>query len=202
MKAIPRRRAQPTITEIARRAQIIEAAIATIAELGYAKASFAQIAKRAGLSSTGLISYHFASKQDLNWAIVTEVIGEISAFMHERMRAATGPREALTSYIEGTIAFMQQKPDFMRALADIFMHGGVEYDGESEEAVVSPLERILQEGQATGVFRPFDTRVMATTIQRAIDGIPIALTAEPTLDLDMYARELVTLFTLATERRD
>ena len=37
-------------------------AITTIAELGYASASFARIAKRAGLSSTGLISYHFANR--------------------------------------------------------------------------------------------------------------------------------------------
>lgn len=31
------------------------------------RASFARIAKRAGLSSTGLISYHFDGRQDLNW---------------------------------------------------------------------------------------------------------------------------------------
>jgi AcrR family transcriptional regulator len=54
-----------TITERARRAQIVTAAIGTIAELDYAGASFKQIAARAGLSSTGLISYHFAGKQEL-----------------------------------------------------------------------------------------------------------------------------------------
>ncbi|MEU6155652.1 TetR family transcriptional regulator [Actinosynnema sp. NPDC047251] len=32
----------------------------TLAESGYAGASFARIAKRAGLSSPGLLSYHFA----------------------------------------------------------------------------------------------------------------------------------------------
>jgi AcrR family transcriptional regulator len=31
-----------------------------IAEDGFAKASFSRIAKHAGLSSTGMISYHFA----------------------------------------------------------------------------------------------------------------------------------------------
>jgi AcrR family transcriptional regulator len=43
-----------TVTETARRAQIVRAAIDTIAQLGYRNASFAQIARRAGLSSTGL----------------------------------------------------------------------------------------------------------------------------------------------------
>lgn len=202
MKAISRhRRAQPSITEIVRRKQIIEAAIATIAEIGYARASFSQIAKTAGLSSTGLISYHFASKQELNVAIVSEVIGTMSAFMHERMRVVSGPQGALVAYIEGTIAFMQEKPAYMQALLGIFTHGGFAYEGEDEQAVVSPLEGMLRDGQDTGVFRAFDVRVMATTIQRAIDGIPMALAAEPSLDLDLYAHELVEIFTLATQAR-
>lgn len=200
MKATSRRRkAQPTITEIARRKQIIEAAIVTIAEIGYVRASFSQIAKTAGLSSTGLISYHFASKQDLNVAIASEVIGTMSAFMHERMRVVSGPQGALVAYIEGTVAFMQEKPAYMQALLGIFTHGGFAYEGEDEQAVVSPLESILRDGQDAGVFRAFDVRVMATTIQRAIDGIPMALAADPSLDLDLYARELVELFTLATQ---
>ncbi len=204
MKAIARRqKAQPTITEIARRAQIVEAAIATIAVIGYAKASFSQIAKTADLSSTGLISYHFASKQDLNVAIVEEVIGTMSAFMHERMQmvSTSTPQGALVAYIEGTIAFMQAKPAYMQALLGIFTHGGFSYEGEDEQAAISPLEGILRGGQDAGVFRAFDVRVMATTIQRAIDGIPMALAADPSLDLDVYARELVELFTLATQAR-
>ena len=49
-----------SFTEGARRAQIVQAAIETIAEAGFRHATFARIAERAGLSSTGLISYHFA----------------------------------------------------------------------------------------------------------------------------------------------
>ena len=41
---------------------------------------------------------------------------------------------------------------------------------------------------------------MAMAIQRAIDGLPFLLERYPDLDLETYARELVTLFSLATER--
>src|SRR5579872_5747351 len=78
-------RSHRTFTETARRAQIVEAAIATIAEVGYAHTSFALIAKRAGLSSTGLISYHFASKDDLIAQVVATIFGAIERFMSERM---------------------------------------------------------------------------------------------------------------------
>jgi hypothetical protein len=41
---------------------------------------------------------------------------------------------------------------------------------------------------------------MAVTIQRAVDGVPFLLETHPDTDLDSYARELVTLFDLATRR--
>ena len=56
--------------EEARRAQIISSAIEVIAELGFARASLAQIARHAGISK-GVISYHFAGGEVLiaqkNW---------------------------------------------------------------------------------------------------------------------------------------
>ena len=70
-----------TFTERARRAQIVDAAIETIAELGYARASFAQIARRAALSSTGLISYHFAGKDELIAEVIASIYSTIGAFM-------------------------------------------------------------------------------------------------------------------------
>jgi hypothetical protein len=39
---------------------------------------------------------------------------------------------------------------------------------------------------------------MATLIQRAVDGLPFLLAAEPGLDVDSYAAEVVTTFDLAT----
>jgi AcrR family transcriptional regulator len=203
MQAIPRRRQKPpTLTEQARRAQIIAAAIETIAEVGYTRASFAQIAKRAGLSSTGLISYHFTSKKDLDWEIVKEIFGRLTRHMSAAMADIPDPQAALVAYIEGLIGFMQREPFALQAMAAIVMHGGIEYDADSERAATSGISEILAWGQAEGVFRAFDIQVMATTIQRSLDGIPLAQLTTPDLDLDNYARELVELFTLATQARD
>ncbi|MGB3331110.1 MAG: hypothetical protein WBA46_19270, partial [Thermomicrobiales bacterium] len=57
---------------------------------------------------------------------------------------------------------------------------------------------ILRRGQETGDFRPFDIAVMATTIQRSLDGIPFMQMEHPDLDLTHYAAELIDLFTHAT----
>jgi AcrR family transcriptional regulator len=193
-------RSRPTLTEQARRAQIIAAATEVIVELGYPRASFTQIAKRAGLSSTGLISYHFAGKQELDTAIVSDIYARLTQHMTGIMDGASDPRQALIAYIEGLIDFMKREPFALRALVSIVMHGGVEYDADSEHTAVSGISHILRWGQAAGLFRAFDIQVMATTIQRSLDGIPLAQVTNPTLDLDAYARELVDIFTRATQR--
>ena len=187
-----------TFTETGRRAQIVTAAIETIADLGYARASFTQIAQRAGLSSTGLISYHFAGKQELMGQVVTDVYTLISEFMTERMRGMAGAAQALETYIRANVEFVADHRTQMKALLEIFLHGGLTYDAGTELVVLSPVEEILRGGQQAGEFRGFDARVMAAVIQRAIDGVPFLLETHPDLDLNVYADELVMLFTLAT----
>jgi AcrR family transcriptional regulator len=110
-----------TFTEQARRAQIVSAATTAIAEAGYRNASFAQIAKRAGLSSTGLISYHFASKADLIGEVVTTVLADLGAFMAVRMETAGDAATALRAYIEGTIDFIDTHREPMTALTEVGM---------------------------------------------------------------------------------
>jgi len=187
-----------TFTEQARRAQIIAAAIATIAEVGYRKASFAQIARRAGLSSTGLISYHFAGKDELIGEVVRAVLADIGAFMAERMATAASAPDALRTYIEGNVAFIGSHREQMKALADIFISGGFGYDAALEREAVSPLEEMLRAGQAAGQFRSFDPVVMAALVQRAVDGLPFLLDMRPDLDVAAYGREVATAFDLAT----
>lgn len=62
-----------TFPSAARRAQFA-AAIDTIAEVGHARASLGRIAERVGVSK-GVISYHFAGKDEL----VQEVIADVAA---------------------------------------------------------------------------------------------------------------------------
>src|SRR3954454_3025414 len=95
-----------SFTGEARRSQIIAATIETIADLGYGQASFARIAERAGLSSTRLISYHFAGKDELMGAAVAEVYDHIGRFMGERMAGVTCARDALRTYITALAGYI------------------------------------------------------------------------------------------------
>jgi hypothetical protein len=118
--------------------------------------------------------------------------------MADRMHGASSPNAALRLYIEGNCAFIASHRTEMRALLEIFMNGGFGYGAGEERAVLSPLEEILRAGQQAGEFRSFDVTVMATLIQRAVDGLPFLLANQPHLDIAAYAREVALVFDLAT----
>src|SRR5690242_13476767 len=103
----------------ARRDQIIASAISVIAEVGYARASFSQIAKRAGISSTRLISYHFDDRNELMSAVAEAVLRRAGEYMRPRIAAATGHRTVLAAYIQANLAFIREHPESVRAVMEI-----------------------------------------------------------------------------------
>ncbi len=196
-----------TVTEKARRAQIVEAAVGVIAELGYARASFARIAERAGLSSTGLISYHFANKDELMEQIVVEVYTKGAEFVIPRIQAESGASGMLQAYIEANLEYIANNREAMVAVTEVISNlrkpdGTLRFDLASDEPQVSGTEWILKKGQEDGEFRPFDTRVMALAIRAAIDRSATHFAAEPDLDWRSYAGEMSSVFEHATRKAD
>ncbi|MGB8381224.1 MAG: TetR/AcrR family transcriptional regulator [Dermatophilaceae bacterium] len=187
-----------SVTSAARRSQIIAATIEVIAAVGYRQASFARIAERARLSSTRLISYHFADKDELIGAVAWDVIASIGKFVGARVSAERSAAGMLRAYIESTVEFTATHRSRMTALLELVLSGAFPYEQTTDVQTVGHVEAILRTGQANGEFRDFDPAVVATAVQRAVEGLPFILQARPDLDCTAYARELVTLFDLGT----
>ena len=187
-----------TFTESARRTQIVTAAIEVIAEIGYAKASFSQIAKHAGLSSTGMISYHFAGKDDLLTACVAEIETVTDAFMQARIAAADGHVAVLRAYVEANVALVGEHPAAVRALIDIVRNVPGQAAGVNQRLTV--FEEHFRSGQAAGAFRPFDTRTVTIALTSGLDAVVVTVAAsvpEPA-ELTRIGRELADLYVQAT----
>jgi len=194
------RRQGRTATAGKRRAQIIAATIALVADEGYAQASFARIAERAGLSSTRLISYHFAGKAELVAAVVEHVVTALGDAVGARVRQERSSAGRLRAYIEGVVEFTDAHRTEMRTLLQILLAGAFPPGPALDHAVPGHVVAILRQGQADGEFRDFDPTVMALAVQRSVDALPFVLQGDPDLDCTAFAAELVTLFALATRR--
>jgi AcrR family transcriptional regulator len=209
MRPGPQQTRKPrTFTEAARRAQIIEAAIDTIAEVGFARASLARIGERVGISK-GLIGYHFAGKDDLIKQVVIDVVEAGRAYILPRVFAeSTGPA-MLRAYIESNLAFMREHRNYMVAVVEILRNGafttdsGRRVDGQDVDVAAHLLKEQLARLQAEGELRSdFDPGVMAVAIRATIDVVPHRLVRDPDFDIDSYSREVITIFDLATRAKD
>ena len=194
-----------TFIETARRAQIVAAAIDTIAEAGYSGASFARIAERLGISR-GLISYHFAGKDDLIKQVVHQAAEEAKAYIRPRVLAeSTGPG-MLRAYIDSNLAFMGEHRNNMIAMVEIARssEGRRIFYGDTDVVdAVGALEHVLSGFQAAGQFRPdFDPHVMAIVIRAAIEAASPRLALDPEFDIGNYASEIANAFHLATRIED
>lgn len=192
-----------TFTETARRAQIVAAAIDTIAELGYGQASLARIAETAG-TSKGVIIYHFGGKDELMRELVAEVVARGVAYMEPQIDAEPTGAGKLRAYIESNLAFMRENRNHMVAIFEIALNaraadGSRLYDVSVQDAGVAALEQLLAYFQGTGEFRAgFDPHVMAMAIRAAINAVPAQLARDPALDVAHHAREIADMFHIAT----
>jgi TetR/AcrR family transcriptional regulator, fatty acid metabolism regulator protein len=196
--------ADQTFIEAARRAQIVTAAIDTIAAVGYGQASLTKIAARAG-TSKGVICYHFTGKDELIKAVAAEVIAQGQAYMVPRLLGQTTGPGVLRTYIESNLGFMREHRNHVLAIMEIFLNARGEegqplLDRSSLDEMVTSLQQLLAAFQATGEFRAdFDPLVLAVVLRAAIDGVGQRLAIDPDLDIERYGRELAGLFDRATK---
>lgn len=189
--------AKRTLTEQARRSQIVAAAIEVIAASGSTQASFKAIAEEAGLSSTGLISYHFANRQELIEEVGRQILSTFGEFVLERTQGVEEPAEVLHAFVEANIAFLRNHRSHAAALVRIKQDVAPAELARSDQ---EQLAAVLRLGQTGGVLREFDPHLVAVFILSIRDGIIRQLDLEPDLDLDAAGREFAALVDRATRK--
>lgn len=202
-----KKRAEPpklSFIEEARRRQIIEAAIVSIAAEGYAGASLAKVAARAEISKS-VVVYYFGGKDELLETTIQQIFGEIRDFLRPRLDAVGTAREQLRAYIESEFAFLEQHRPRLLAISYILTNhrdarGRFYLREDAEVTYLEFARKLLEKGQKTGEFRAFAVKPMAMTLMHAINGALSAWVADPKLSLSDYALELVAIFDLATRK--
>lgn len=197
------------MTAVVRRAQIVAATVEVLAEAGYQGTSYARIAAHAGLSSTRLISYHFAGKDELLQEVVRSVYTAGETYVRPRVEAERTAAAMLAGYLRANLEFLRDHGTELAALTEILLNlrsgdGVLRFAGGREgiATMLEGVEAILRRGQAEGEFREFDTRTMAWLVRNAVDGVGQQRALDPGLDFDTCIRELTATFARATSRAE
>ena len=184
--------------EAARRKQIVDTAIRTIAIRGYQRTSLAEIAREAGISK-GVISYHFEGKDNLVEAVLARLLKEPAEYIKRRVDGSERAIDKLSAYVHANFEFMRTHRDNYVALVDLW--GGREspagdnaFNAEAYEPSRKYLRNILQSGQESGAFRSLREDVVASVIQGAIDGVMMQwVFDEESVDLNKNCDEIVEM---------
>jgi TetR/AcrR family transcriptional regulator, fatty acid metabolism regulator protein len=190
-----------TFTQRKRREQLVDCAIDAMVERGFQGASVAEVAQRAGVSK-GVVTYHFAAKDDLIFAAVGRIFDSITEALETRLRG-TSPDTFVADYINAWVDYYGTETRYMLALREIWGNfrdeGGQQHFGPQAVAgELAVVQSALEYGQARGMRAEFDARVMAVSIKAAVDALLDQFASDPELDLKAYGAELVTLFERAT----
>ena len=154
--------------------RIITAALAIFGERGYADASLADIASRAGVSTTTLLRT-FPSKDEVFREVVRgTLLGTLSANHNGSAPAEQGSAtDAVRALARRYWATMEQ-PELAAVVRLIigelprFPELAVFHATEALERFVRTLERVIEGGVARGELRPVDVRAAARTILATI----------------------------------
>jgi TetR/AcrR family transcriptional regulator, fatty acid metabolism regulator protein len=190
-----------TFTQAKRRDQLVDCAIDAIVELGFDRASVGEVARRAGVSK-GVVTYHFAAKDDLIYEVVARIFNSVKSFLEERL-GETAPERFVADYINAWVAYYRVETRYMLAIREIWLNfrdkdGGLRFGGQAVAGELASVQQALELGQANGSLGSFSARVMAVSMKAALDALLAQLADDPKLDLDAYGDELVALFDRAT----
>ncbi len=137
-----------------RKERILEAAIASFAEVGFDGTSTSAVARKAGVAQP-LVHHHFGSKDGLWRAAMDRVFSEVRVFT--ALDPDLPPKEALVSVMRRFLRLSAQRPEVARIVAREGMTDGPRLQYLVEHFLKDRYGEVVEsfrQGQATGILDP------------------------------------------------
>lgn len=163
-----------TMSREARRGQLIEATIATLAARGFARTTLTEVARTAGLSH-GLVLFHFETKEKLLAETLAWLAEEYRQNWQEALRTAgDDPAMQLRALIDADFAPAVSTPDRLAAWCAFWGEAQSrpmyqESCGEKDAAYNEVMEAICARLKAEGGY-PGDPVRLARILRLTIEG--------------------------------
>ncbi|MEV8378940.1 TetR/AcrR family transcriptional regulator [Kribbella sp. NPDC056861] len=178
-----------TLTEQARRAQLIAITVELVAEVGYAGTSLAKIADRADVTKAAVL-YYYPSKNALVETARAEVLAGLIAAVGEAIDAAP-PEDWPAVYVRSMIGHLRDNPRHTRMIIEAAIHTGEPAD---PAARWGPLAQVLGAArEARNLTGEVDLRSPAIIIGGAIDAIVSEHVDDPAYDTTAATELVVTM---------
>ena len=149
-------------------ADILHADEHVFARAGFAGATMAAIAERAGIPKSNL-HYYFSTKQAIYRAVLANILALWLA-QTDTIREDNEPRAALSDYISAKVQLSIKHPDASRVFANELLHGAPEigaYLRKDLRQLVERKARVIEHWIAQGKMARVDPKHLFFTIWAA-----------------------------------
>jgi len=184
------------------RERILGTAGELFADRGYNGVSIADIAAASGIS-TGLVYYHFKDKENLYESVVREGLHLLEETAVRTLGVEGHPTDRLQSFIHSYMTLLEGHPALMRLLIRSVTDVSSPAPGQvlTRSAVtIDRLQSVIEEGVASGEFRPVETHLAATALFALVNTLITARVLDTPLgqsggaSIEERARSMTGLF--------
>jgi len=181
-----------TLTERARREQLIQVTIEQVARHGYAGTSLARIAEAAGISKAAVL-YHFPSKAAVVQAAYATVIDGLVEYVGAAVEAAAGAGR-LAAYIRSLVAYLTEHPERARMIIEAMTGESGVTDTPGSPIRQRTVADLVEAAVAAGDYRS-DTgpRQVAVIVNGALDAIVSERLTDAAFDAAGAAEQLIAM---------
>jgi TetR/AcrR family transcriptional regulator, fatty acid metabolism regulator protein len=145
-----------------RRGAILAAAVRVFARRGYHGARVGDIAEEAGVAH-GLLYHYFSSKEEVLATVFRENWRELLEALHRLEASAEPPDEQLRGVVKALLRSWRNDPDLVTVMVrEVARSPHLQAQVDEVREVFLVIQRIVERGQAAGVFRPeLDARLVS-----------------------------------------
>ncbi|WP_150236454.1 TetR/AcrR family transcriptional regulator [Nocardiopsis quinghaiensis] len=188
----PREPREPTLTEQARRAQLIDVTVRLIAEHGNAGTSLARIAEAAGITKAAVL-YHFRSKDALvraaHESALTGLVEHVGGAV-----GSVGAERAPAAYVRSMVGYLRDRPGHTRVIVDAVADSEDRRSSERWRPLADLMHAARQaHGTGTEAGSALDLRTTALIVGGGIDAIVAEHLDHPGYDPLAAAEVLVAM---------
>jgi AcrR family transcriptional regulator len=161
-----------SIVQEERRRQLLDAAVRVFARRGYHGSRVGDIAEEAGVAH-GLLYHYFASKEEVLQTVFRENWGELI----ERFRAVEAADEPADEKLQGIAKILlrtwRNDPDLVTVMVrEVARSQQLQGQVEDVREAFAIVERVIEEGQATGAFRSdLDARLASWVVYGGLEEV-------------------------------
>jgi len=161
-----------SIAQEERRRQILDAAVRVFARSGYHGSRVGDIAEEAGVAH-GLLYHYFSSKEEVLQTVFRENWGQLI----ERFRIVEASEEPAGEKLEGIAKILlrtwRNDPDLVTVMVrEVARSQQLQGQVEEVREAFAIVQRVIEEGQAAGDFRPdLDARLASWVVYGGLEEI-------------------------------